>query len=170
MRNVIRLEGGQARVIEDQWVLPSDQAPATPRTLVRFADWDAARASAPAGAELALLLPNDIDPGTLAPFDPRLVLIAIEFPKATDGRGYSIATLLRRAGFRGELRAVGDVLRDQLAYLRRVGFDGFAIRADRDAAAAIPGLFDFSDAYQASIATPEPAFRRHPAGFDAAGA
>ena len=91
----------------------------------------------------------------------RLALIAVDFPKFSDGRGYSIARLLReRYGFEGELRAIGDVLRDQLYYLRQCGFNAFAVRADRDVEAALRGLADFSDGYQASVATPLPLFRR----------
>ena len=69
------------------------------------------------------------DPAALAPDLARLGLIAVRFASFTDGRGYSIARLLReRHGYRGELRAIGDVLRDQLYYLSRCGFDAFALR------------------------------------------
>ncbi|CAN5502276.1 DUF934 domain-containing protein [soil metagenome] len=169
MRNVIRLTGDVASVVEDDWSLPVAESEETSRhsgrSIVAFADWAETLESAPADAELAVLLPNDIDPEALFPLDPRVVLIAVDFPKFTDGRGYSIGFMVRRLGWTGELRAVGEVLRDQLNYLRRVGFDSFAIAAHRDAAEAIPGLFDFSDTYQASTTQPLPAFRREPAGF-----
>jgi len=78
-----------------------------------------------------------------------------------DGRGYSIARLLReRYGWRGELRAIGDVLRDQLFYLTRCGFDAFELRAGQDAQAALTALADFSEAYQSSVERPQPLFRR----------
>ncbi len=78
-------------------------------------------------------------------------LIAVDFPKFTDGRGYSIAYNLRkRLGYTGELRAIGDVLRDQLFYMQRVGFNAFATRPDRSIHDALKGLTDFSEAYQAS--------------------
>jgi uncharacterized protein (DUF934 family) len=118
------------------------------------------------------LAPAD-DPAALAPWIDRLRVVAVDFPKFTDGRGYSIAFLLRtRLGYRGELRAIGDVLPDQLAYMKRVGFDAFALRADRKAGHALAALAAFSEAYQGSVDQPLPAFRRHhrPAGaVEAAG-
>ena len=76
-------------------------------------------------------------------------LIALEFPKFTDGRGYSHARLLRdRFAYRGELRAVGDVLRDQLFFMQRCGIDSFQVREDKDLEDALKGLSDFSVKYQ----------------------
>lgn len=87
--------------------------------------------------------------------------VEVNFPKFSDGRGYSIARLLReRYGYRGELRAVGDVQRDQLSYLSRVGFDAFLLREGEEAAAALSALAEFSEAYQASVDRPLPLFRR----------
>jgi uncharacterized protein (DUF934 family) len=89
-------------------------------------------------------------------------VIAVDFPKFTDGRGYSTAYNLRvRLGWTGELRAIGDVLRDQLFSMRRVGFDAYAVRADRDIHDALKGLSDFSETYQASVDQKVPLFRRH---------
>jgi uncharacterized protein (DUF934 family) len=94
------------------------------------------------------LQPDD-DFEALLPDLVRLPLIAVNFPVFTDGRGYSVARLLReRHGYRGELRAVGDVLRDQLYFLRRCGFDAFALRADQDAALALRAFDDYSVSYQ----------------------
>jgi uncharacterized protein (DUF934 family) len=91
-----------------------------------------------------------------------LPLIAIHFPRAVDGRGFSQATLLRtRYGFRNELRAIGDVLRDQLYFMHRCGFDAFSIRADRSAEDALASLRDFSDPYQGAVDNPLPVWRRH---------
>ncbi|MCY1430046.1 hypothetical protein D3C76_393120 [compost metagenome] len=88
-------------------------------------------------------------------------VIALNFPAFTDGRNYSNARLLRdRYGFKGELRAIGDVLRDQLFYLRRCGFDAFALRADKDPVEALESLKDFSVTYQAATDEPLPLFRR----------
>jgi uncharacterized protein (DUF934 family) len=92
---------------------------------------------------------------------PSLALIAVDFPKFTDGRGYSIAYNLRtRLGYRGELRAIGDVLRDQLFYMQRVGFNAFAVRADKNIDDALKGLTDFSEKYQTSWDEKVPLFRR----------
>ncbi|AMA45330.1 DUF934 domain-containing protein [Pseudomonas monteilii] len=88
-------------------------------------------------------------------------VIALNFPAFTDGRSYSNARLLRdRYQYTGELRAIGDVLRDQLFYMARCGFDAFAIRADKDPEAALEGLKDFSVTYQAAADDPRPLFRR----------
>jgi uncharacterized protein (DUF934 family) len=90
-----------------------------------------------------------------------LALVAVHFPKFSDGRGLSIARLLReRYGYEGEVRAVGDVLRDQLPFLERCGFDAFALRDDRDPAAALAAFAELSDAYQGTVAEPRPLFRR----------
>lgn len=91
----------------------------------------------------------------------RFPVIGVDFHKFTDGRGYTLAYRLRKQmGFRGELRAMGDVLRDQLFYLKRVGFDSFAVREGKDAKEAMAGFADFSLSYQASADTDAPLFRR----------
>lgn len=91
-----------------------------------------------------------------------LPLIAINFPRFVDGRGFSLATRLRtRYGYNNELRAIGDVLRDQLYFMRRCGFDAFLIRADRSAEDALASLRDFSDPYQGAFDNPLPVWRRH---------
>ncbi|MBD1551721.1 DUF934 domain-containing protein [Pseudomonas typographi] len=88
-------------------------------------------------------------------------VIALNFPAFTDGRSYSNARLLRdRYGYTGELRAIGDVLRDQLFYLQRCGFDAFALRPDKDPVEALQSLQDFSVTYQAAADQPLPLFRR----------
>jgi uncharacterized protein (DUF934 family) len=101
------------------------------------------------------------DPERVAPLLARARIVGVHFPKFTDGRGYSTAVLLRtRLGWRGELRALGDVLQDQLFALRRVGFDSFALREDRDPVAALRGFSSFSGTYQGSVDQPLPAYRR----------
>src|SRR5690606_12426030 len=88
-------------------------------------------------------------------------VVALNFPAFTDGRHYSSARLLReRYGYKGEVRAIGDVLRDQLFLMRRCGFDAFAVRPDRDPYDALLGLKDFSVTYQAASDDPRPLFRR----------
>ena len=104
------------------------------------------------------------DPQALAGNLEHLVLIGVNFPKFADGRGYSIARLLReRYNYRGEIRAIGDVLQDQLFYMKRCGIDAYAVRADKDIEAALTGLRDFSEAYQAAVDQPQPLFRRRSA-------
>jgi uncharacterized protein (DUF934 family) len=75
--------------------------------------------------------------------------VEVHFPKFGDGRGYSIARLLRqRYGYKGELRAVGQFTRDHLLYMERVGFDAFELREGEDAQEALAAFDDFSAAYQ----------------------
>jgi uncharacterized protein (DUF934 family) len=110
-------------------------------------------------------LAADDDPAALAGDLDRLALVAVHFPKFSDGRGFSTARLLReRYGFKGELRAVGDVLRDQLLFLARCGFDAFALRADQDVGSALAAFADLSEAYQGAVDQPLPLFRRRLAG------
>ncbi len=91
-----------------------------------------------------------------------LPIIAVHVERFADGRIFSLGTLLRsRYGFKNELRAVGDVLRDQLFFLKRSGFNSFAMRTDRSAAEAIASLNDFSQPYQGAVDEARPAFRRY---------
>ena len=108
-----------------------------------------------------LTLEADGDPALPAEVLARARVIAVNFPKYGDGRGYSLARLLReRHGYRGELRAIGVVARDHLQLMARCGFDSFQLREGEDARAALAAFEDFSEAYQASAAQPVPLFRR----------
>ena len=110
---------------------------------------------------IGVWLEADADPEAIAPDLARFDLIAVRFASFTDGRGYSIARLLReRHGYRGELRAIGDVLHDHLTFMAQCGFDAFALREDQDPQEALAAFDDFSDGYQTSALRPEPLFRR----------
>lgn len=99
---------------------------------------------------------NDI-PGPLEKFP----LIALNFPIFSDGRSYTNARELReQLGYKGEIRAVGDVLRDQLFYMHRCGFDAFALRHDQDPDLCLKAFEDFKTGYQSSVDQPLPLFRR----------
>jgi uncharacterized protein (DUF934 family) len=88
-------------------------------------------------------------------------LIALCFPVFSDGRAYSSARELRQnMGYAGEIRAIGDVLRDQLFYMHRCGFNAFALRDDQDLELALSAFADFREGYQASVDRPDPLFRR----------
>ena len=103
--------------------------------------------SAPTG----VLWPNDRRIVELAPWLDRLALVALAFPSFRDGRAYSQARQLReRHGFRGELRATGDVLRDQFLFLIRAGFDALEVKKDADAAAFAEVVGRYSVFYQSS--------------------
>ena len=88
-------------------------------------------------------------------------VVAIKFPKFVDGRGFSMARLLReRYGYQGEIRAIGEIIRDQLYLLQRCGFNAFEFGAEVDLAEARKSLADFSDAYQVAVDQPVPLFKR----------
>jgi uncharacterized protein (DUF934 family) len=115
---------------------------------------------------IGLLINNDVDLATISEDLTQLPLIAIHFPSFMDGRGFSIARLLReRYGYKGEIRAVGYVIRDQLCYLKRCGFDAFSFNPENilgafDLTKMAASLNDFTNAYQISADTPTPLFRR----------
>ena len=91
-----------------------------------------------------------------------LPIIAVHVERFADGRSFSLGTLLRtRYGFKNELRATGDVLRDQLFFLKRSGFSSFLLRADRSAVEALASLNDFTAPYQGAVDEPRPVFTRY---------
>ena len=91
-----------------------------------------------------------------------LPIIAVHVERFADGRIFSLGTLLRtRYGYKNELRAFGDVLRDQLFFLKRSGFSSFEIRADRSAEDALASLKDFTTPYQGAVDEPQPVFKRY---------
>ena len=165
MREIIK----HRAVVSDDWTvlrLAEDEAAesvAIPagKVIVPLAVWLAQRAALEGRTEFGVWLPSDARPEVLKDDLVHFEVIAIDFPKFADGRGYSIAYNLRaRLGYAGELRAIGDVLRDQLFYMSRVGFDTFATREDRNIHDALKGLTDFSEAYQTSWDQKTPLFRR----------
>jgi len=129
--------------------LPEDER------IVPLAQWN---------GEPGIVLGTADDPASIAADLEKISTIVIEFPQFTDGRGYSIARLLReRYGYKGEIRAAGEVLRDNLFYLSRCGFDSFVLSDQTKLDEALSGLSDFSDGYQASVERPQPLFRRRAA-------
>ncbi|OGA05613.1 MAG: oxidoreductase [Betaproteobacteria bacterium RIFCSPLOWO2_02_FULL_64_12] len=130
--------------------------------IVPLALWRARReALAERSGKLGVWLDSHEDPADIAAELGRFAVVAVNFPKFGDGRGFSTARLLReRYGYRGELRAVGEVLRDQLLFMARCGFDAFLLREDQDAEEALSAFDDFSDGYQGWVEQPQPLFRR----------
>ena len=99
---------------------------------------------------------------TIQPDLNALPIIAVHVERFADGRIFSLGTLLRtRYGFKNELRATGDVLRDQLFFLKRSGFSSFLLRADRSAVEALASLNDFTAPYQGAVDEPRPVFSRY---------
>jgi len=158
-------------VTPDRWALLREPAAALPSSpvIVPFATWLASRAELASRADVGVWLAPTDDPALLACDVDTLPVIAVDFPRFADGRGYSIARLLRdRYAYRGELRAVGDIARDQLYFLHQAGFDAFVLRDDKDAHDALASLRDFTDGYQAT-ARRTPWFRRSGVTAPAAG-
>jgi len=158
-----------AALADDRWTLLPDayslgDLPERVPVAVPLALWLAERGALRARGNVGVILAPDDNPAALAEDTATLPLIAVDFPQFTDGRGYSIARLLReRHRFEGELRAIGDVLRDQLYLMAECGFDAFALRGDRDPKDALRGLGDFSGLYAATARAPQPWFRRRKA-------
>ncbi len=163
MRKIIK----NRQIVQDDWQVLKLQEGETPETvaapaksIVPLAVWQA-QPALHARADVGVWIASDERPEALKGVVNQLPVIAVDFPKFADGRGYSIAYNLRaRLGYTGELRAIGDVLRDQLFYMQRVGFDAFATRPDRSIEDALKGLSDFSEPYQHSWNIKSPLFRR----------
>jgi uncharacterized protein (DUF934 family) len=165
MRDIIK----NRSIVSDDWTVLRPAEDAAPETvevpagkvIVPFKVWQAQRDSLKQRAELGVWLASNERATDVKNELNNFKVIAVDFPKFADGRGYSIAYNLRaRLGYTGELRAIGDVLRDQLFYMQRVGFDTFAVREDKNIHDALKGLTDFSVAYQASWDQKNPLFRR----------
>lgn len=155
------------QVVDDRWhVLPKDatleSVPNSDDVIIPLALWlEHGPALRGRDGGLGVWLDTDEEPESIAGDLDRFQVIAVNFPVFTDGRGFSSARLLReRYGYKGEIRAIGDVLRDQLFFMRRCGFDAYAIRADRSPEDALASLDDFSEVYQTSVEQPLPLFRR----------
>ena len=117
--------------------------------------------SAPSSDGAVLRLEPTDDPASVADRLAGASRVEVNFPKFGDGRGFSIGRLLReRFGYKGELRAVGQITRDHLFFLENCGFNAFELREGEDAAEAIAALDDFSESYQATATRPVPLFRR----------
>lgn len=165
MQNLLGIEGP---LVDDAWVLlPRDT------TLDQVPEGDAIvplqlfrterAALAARAARIGVLVCSDESVEELAGQLDGVAIVALDFPVFSDGRSYSNARILReRLGYTGCLRAVGDVLRDQIFLMRRCGFDSFALRPDRSAAAAVSALRDFHQVYQQATMDPgTPLLTRH---------
>ncbi|PFH08728.1 uncharacterized protein (DUF934 family) [Collimonas sp. PA-H2] len=131
------------------------------KVIVPFGVWQAQRVQLQDRSAIGVWLSSDAQADELKDDLAHFAVVAVDFPKFTDGRGYSIAYNLRtRLAYSGELRAIGDVLRDQLFYMQRVGFNAFAVRADKNIHDALKGLTDFTEKYQTSWDEKTPLFRR----------
>ncbi|WP_188151288.1 DUF934 domain-containing protein [Teredinibacter waterburyi] len=112
-------------------------------------------------AKAGLLLNGDQDPASVKQLVKQVSLICIEFPVFTDGRGFSLARMIRdHFDYTGELRATGAFIQDQLFFLKRCGFSSFVVADETKLESAIQSLNDFTDCYQAAADEPQPLYRR----------
>ena len=115
--------------VPDDWLAQAEELPPGGKVMLTLPQWQAIRAQAQSDNSLGLLLRPGQELLAIVPDLSRFALIAVAFPKFTDGRGYSLAHQLRGTyGFTGELRASGEILFDQLQFLARCGFDSFDIK------------------------------------------
>ncbi|KJK22706.1 oxidoreductase [Burkholderiaceae bacterium 16] len=157
------LRGAEGAALTDEQIVAAAQS--TDAVLFPLTAWLAHKDGALAGRAANItgiwLAPEDEPADAQAAF-ASVAVVAVDFPVFRDGRGFSTAYLLRtRYNWKGELRAIGDVLRDQLNFMKRCGFDTFAVRADKNIDDAIKGFTEFTVAYQASVDEPLPLFRRN---------
>jgi uncharacterized protein (DUF934 family) len=147
--------------------IAATEIPATGKVLLPLSVWLAnqeALAARMAAGEIGIVLATHEPIESLIEAFPdinALPLIAIFVERFADGRNFTLGNLLRtRYGFKNELRAVGDVLRDQLFFLKRSGYNSYLIRADRSAEEALVSLNDFSQPYQGAVDDTLPVWRR----------
>lgn len=156
----------QRQIVTDHWQHIDDEAEMSQlpdgKLIVPLALWNAHKVTLSQRKEdLGIKLGPEDDVTDIAADLPSLALIALKFPAFRDGRGYSQARILRQQhNYQGELRAVGNVLRDQLMYMERVGFDSFEIDSAQDINDALKAFDEISIKYQASSDEPLPIFKR----------
>ena len=140
------------QIVGNDWLTLADDTslPAAGRVIVSLARWRKEREALLASTwEVGVRIPNTDDVAALWPELENRPLIAVDFPKWGDGRAFSQARVLReRFAFKGEIRATGDVARDQLQFMQRCGINAFELRADQDPALCLKSLNDFDIAYQ----------------------
>lgn len=146
-------------VENDPWItLEDEQAiPAEGAVILPLAQWLENR-DALTDREIGVQVNGEDDLEQVLALNGQVELIAVEFPAFTDGRGFSIARLLRRAGYQGQLRAVGDVTRDRLAYLERCGFDALDVPEERFKDEVLNAFDEVSVRYQGGASVARPAY------------
>ena len=139
------------QVVPRRWTITSgaDGGGATAGAVVPLARWLELKASGGDVGDLGVSIENDENPAVLKPYLAELSVIALRFPTWRDGRAYSQARKLRYLwGFKGVILAHGDVLRDQILWMSRVGFDALHMRADQDPVASLRAFSLYTEFYQ----------------------
>jgi uncharacterized protein (DUF934 family) len=153
-------------IINNDWLIVNDiDAPLPEGNLLVSLDiWETQKDTLSNRDMVGLWLKNDQCISEISEELTQFSVIAIDFPVFMDGRGFSIARLLRdRFGYKGEVRATGGIIRDQLCYLKRSGFNAFDMEAGIDLEASLQSLNDFTESYQTSADQATPLFRRRQA-------
>jgi uncharacterized protein (DUF934 family) len=147
---------------QDSWQTPSSSTVAPfAHALLSLDQWSALRNDWPSSMPVGVVVANTVDVEILADDLPRWSLVALQFPKWTDGRAYSQSRLLRaRLRYTGEVRATGEVLVDMLPLLQRSGFDAVLMRPDQNHDTARRALRFFAGHYQGDVIQPQPLFTR----------
>lgn len=159
MQNLINLTS----VLENNWSIVSDTDAPLPagNILVPGDYWLENRDALITRKNVGVLLFGDANPLDFADDISSIELFAVNFPAFADGRGYSIARMLReRLNYQGEIRAIGDVLIDQLNFMKRCGFSEFLLKDGLSGEKALDYFATFSDPYQLANDLPTPLFRR----------
>ena len=160
------------RVAENSWQLLKADAqgkpPAVPAegdVIVPLAVWAGGQpAIASRKGRTGVWLDGSEGPEAIAADLERLPIVALNFNTFGDGRGFSSARILReRYGYKGEIRAIGQVIRDWLLFMERCGIDSFLLREDEDVDNALGAFEELPEAYQGSVSEPRPLFRRRAA-------
>jgi len=150
-------------IIKDNWLHLDDEAELIAGNFtVSLARWQAEHESISRHESgLGLRLTGDDPLEEIVPDLAKFSLIVLNFPAFTDGRCYSFARLLRdRYGYKGEIRAQGDILHDQLFYMTQCGINSFEMTNQQRIADAMPAFDDFSESYQTTVLKPDPLYRR----------
>ncbi len=162
-RRIIR----EQRVVEDHWQHLADDAPLPTNgdVTVSYARWQKeGEALRLYQGQIGVRVPNHASIEEIASSIADRPLICLEFPAFGDGRAFSQARVLREyLGYKGELRAIGDVLRDQLFYMQRCGFNAYEPRADRDIGEALKAFTEITLTYQGAADQPQSIFQRRAA-------
>ncbi len=153
----------QSAILDDKWTFieAMENKLPTGNVIIPASQWLENKASLASRTDIGIWLDSDAEIDLYIKEISELPVIAINFPAFANGRGYSLARLIKeRTDFKGELRAIGDVLLDQLFFMKRCGFNTFLLKEGLSAEKALEYLETFSDPYQLAYDKPSPLFRR----------
>lgn len=151
------------QILEDSWQFIAELEDSLPQgdIMVPFVFWkDNQSVLENHPGKVSIVLDGAVDINEVIPHLDKFDVIGLQFPAFADGRCYSHARLLRdRHGYTGELRALGDILHDQLFYMSRCGIDAFALREDKDFTSALAAFNEFSVMYQTAADGAPPIYK-----------